>query len=101
MMGTSPYCLRLKVLVTCGLCASCAMVGAQQGKAVSRAAAEEFQKQVMAIPPEQQGILAERNAAGAVRGLLDELSTPERQAQVARALESTLASALRGVADNA
>lgn len=78
--------------------AGCAHLAGHASEKATAGAMSELQKQVAAVPPEMQGVIAERQGAGAMRGALDELAKAERKRQLAGTAESTLAGALRGIA---
>ncbi len=77
---------------------SCGMVGKNVGAGTAQGAMTQLHKEIAEMPPEQQGIIAERNTKAAVRGMLDELSTPERQAQLSKMIAATMSQALRSMA---
>lgn len=81
-------------VVVAVLCAGCGLAAHRVGENATAG----FQKQVLEIPKEQQGIVAERNGAGLVRGVFDELSEPERKAQLERMIDDAIRQSLASLA---
>lgn len=88
----------LPLLAAVALSSSCTGVGKRVGGKSTEGALTELQEQIAAVPPEQQGIIAERNAKAAVRGMLNELSSPERQSQLSNIIQQAISDALRSAA---
>src|SRR5688572_9363888 len=93
----SPLVPATWILVMTG-CIACALIGKRVGSEAAAGALTETREQILALPPEERGKVAEQAARGAMRGLLDELSTPERRQQISEAISLGVSQALESLA---
>lgn len=67
------------------------------GEDATSGAIKELRKEVQDVPPEEQGLIARRNGKAAVRGLLDELSSPESRRQLSNTINLATNEVLQGM----
>ncbi len=84
----------IAVLATAG----CATSAKQMGSSATQGAISQLKAQIDAIPPEEQGLLMERAAAGATRGVWKEVFSPEAEAELSSAIQAAMLGMLQRLA---
>jgi hypothetical protein len=79
------------------LLVGCSLSARRAGFRGTEGAFESAREQLLRIPEEERGIIAERQGAGAVRGVVEELSKGDNIDRISVAIEGGLSSALRGL----